>query len=418
MPRLKVGVIGCGYWGPNLVRTFLEIPDASVRAVADRDPARLEHIQVRHPNIECLTLDHRRLFDLDLDAVVVATPPETHHEIVRECLQQGLDVLVEKPLTTNAEQARDLVALAEARDRILMVGHIGAYNPAVEALKEMIDGGELGEIRYVDAIRVGLGLFHPTLNVVWDLAPHDLAIFLHLLGESPTSVNTRGISCVQGSIEDVAYMTLTFPSGILAHSRMSWLDPCKTRKITVVGSRKMVVYDDLESHEKLKVYDKRVHAIRESDTFGEYQFSYHYGGVVSPYIHFEEPLRVACLHFLECVLERRQPLTDGHNGVEIVQIIEAAQRSLREGGIGISIGDGQPTLPGFPQTEWVESATTLAPTEVGVPAGGRQAPVMAPTGRAAAMVASPDPSANGKGDIVIDLLDADPSDEEREAHAL
>lgn len=393
MPRLKVGVIGAGYWGPNLVRTFLEIPDVSVRAVADRDPARLEHIQVRHPNIECLTLDHRRLFDLDLDAVVVATPPESHHAIVRECLEQGLDVLVEKPLTIDTEQARDLVALAEDRDRVLMVGHIGAYNPAVEALKEMIDAGELGEIRYVDAIRVGLGLFHPSLNVVWDLAPHDLAIFLHLLGESPTSVSTRGISCVQDSIEDVAYMTLMFPSGILAHSRMSWLDPCKTRKITVVGSRKMVVYDDLEAHEKLKVYDKRVSAIRETDTFGDYQFSYHYGAIVSPYIHFEEPLRVECLHFLECVLERRQPLTDGRNGVEIVQIIEAAQRSLRQGGIGISIGDGRYAIPDLTQSEWAEGALTLAPAGVGA-------------------------SANGNGDVVIDLVDPARAADEREAQAL
>ena len=410
MPRLRLGVVGAGYWGPNLVRTFLEIPDATVRGVADRDPARLEHIQVRHPNIECLTLDHRRLFDLDLDAVVVSTPPETHHAIVRECLERGLDVLVEKPLTTDTAQALDLVALAEARERVLMVGHIGAYNPAVTALKGMVDSGELGEIRYVDAVRVGLGLFHPTLNVVWDLAPHDLAIFLHLLGESPTDVSTGGISCVQGTIEDVAYMTLMFPSGILAHSRMSWLDPCKTRRITVVGSKKMVVYDDLESHEKLKIYDKRVSAIREADTFGEYQFSYHYGGVVSPYIHFDEPLRLECLHFIECVRERRRPLTDGRNGVEVVRIIEAAQRSLRDGGSRVAIGEGAPlATPSLFDGVWAGGRSDPIPTAV-----------EAPVATAAVLIASTsrDPATSGSGNVVIDLRDAVPSRDDPDTRAV
>ncbi len=342
MRRLKIGVIGCGYWGPNLVRTFLEIPEASVVAVADRDRARLEHVAIRHPQIEYLVVDYRRLFDIGLDAVVVSTPPETHFDIVRTCLEHDLDVLVEKPLATKTEHARQLVELAEARERVMLVGHIGAYNPAVQALKEMVDAGELGEVRYIDAVRAGLGLFHPSLNVIWDLAPHDIGILLHILGETPTSVSTRGIACVQGSVEDVAYMTLMFPSGILAHTRMSWLDPFKTRRITVVGSRKMVVYDDLESHEKLKVYDKSVNAVRETDTFGEYQFAYHYGSVVSPYIHFDEPLRLECLHFLECAFERRRPLTDGRNGMQVVRVIEAAQRSLQDGGVQILIGTDAP----------------------------------------------------------------------------
>ena len=346
MARLNVGVIGCGYWGPNLVRAFVEIPRTSVRAIADRDPAKLQHLRVRHPHIRHFAVDYRRLFDLGLDAVVVSTPPETHFEIVKACLEQGLHVLVEKPLATNTEHALQLVELAQTKDRILMVGHIGSYNPAVRGLKRMIDSGELGEIRYIDVVRAGLGLFHPTLNVIWDLAPHDVSILLHILGEAPRSVSTRGIACVQKSIEDVAYMTLMFPSGILAHTRMSWLDPCKTRRITVVGTQKMVLYDDLESHEKLKIYDKSVNAIRETDTFGDFQFAYHYGSVVSPYIHFEEPLRLECLHFVECVVEHKQPLTDGHNGVRVVQVIEAAQRSLRERGVQVSIdGEGADAAP-------------------------------------------------------------------------
>jgi len=336
---LKVGVIGCGYWGPNIVRTFLELPDASVEAVADLDWPTLEGIVSRHPQVANFTDDFKDLFEMDLDAVVVSTPPETHFEIVRACLEQGLDVLVEKPLATNTRDARALAELAEKDDRIMMVGHIGAYNPAVDELRKMIESGDLGQIRYIDAVRVGLGQYHPTLNVIWDLAPHDVAILIHLLGESPLSVNTRGIACVQESIEDVAYMTLSFPSGILAHSRMSWLDPRKTRRITVVGSQKMVLYDDLEGHEKLKIYDKRVNAIPRTDTFGEYQFAYHYGSVVSPYVRLDEPLKIECLHFVECVLERKRPLTDGRNGLKVVEVIEAAQRSLSLGGAQVSIGD-------------------------------------------------------------------------------
>jgi hypothetical protein len=187
------------------------------------------------------------------------------------------------------------------------------------------------------------------MNVMWDLAPHDISIALYLLGQEPVTVSTRGIACVNESIEDVAYMSLTFPTGVLVHSRMSWLDPRKTRRITVVGSRKMVVYDDLESHEKIKVYDKSVNAIRRTDTFGEFQFAYHYGNVVSPYIHYEEPLRVECLHFLECVLQRTPPVTDGRNGLQVIQIIEAAERSLREGGVPISVEPVPGTVPAVPR---------------------------------------------------------------------
>ena len=215
-----------------------------------------------------------------------------------------------------------------------------------------------GEIRYIDAVRVGLGQYHPTLNVIWDLAPHDVAILLHLLGESPISVNTRGIACVQESIEDVAYMTLSFPSGILAHARMSWLDPRKTRRITVVGSQKMVLYDDLEGLEKLKIYDKRVNAIPRTDTFGEYQFAYHYGSVVSPYVRLDEPLKLECLHFVECVGKRTRPLTDGRNGLKVVEVIEAAQTSLSLGGAQVPIGDGTDWEAPVPKIDGGRDMTT------------------------------------------------------------
>ncbi|MBA2725897.1 MAG: Gfo/Idh/MocA family oxidoreductase [Actinobacteria bacterium] len=348
---MRIGVIGCGYWGPNLVRTFSELPDASLVAVADRRQAQLDGMRAKHPQVDYFCSDHSDLFDLDLDAVVVSTPPETHHDLVLECLEHGLDVLVEKPLATTTSDALHMLQVAEERGRIVMVGHIGAYNPAVNGLKQMIAAGDLGKVRYIDAVRVGLGLFHPRLNVVWDLAPHDVSILIHILGEQPVAVTTQGLACVQDAVEDVAYMTLLFPSGVLAHARMSWLDPCKTRRMTVVGERKMVVYDDLESHEKLKIYDKSVDAIRRTDTFGDFQFAYHYGSVFSPYIEFEEPLRVECRHFLECVSERKRPITDAYNGVDVVRVIEAAQQSLKDGGTPIAIAP----------------ATAIPPVTVGVP---------------------------------------------------
>ena len=333
----RIGAIGCGYWGPNLIRNLADMSNTTLVAVADLDETRLESIHRRHPQVSIRTTQYRDLFDLDLDAVVVSTPPETHHALVGDCIRAGLHVMVEKPMTTSVDEARDLIDLAADRNRILMVGHTFEYNPAVRALKQMIDAGELGDIRYIDAVRVGLGLFHPSLNVIWDLAPHDISILIYLLGEMPLSVAARGTACLQEGVEDVAYLSLTFPSGITAHTRMSWLDPRKTRTTTVVGSKKMVVYDDVAPHEKLRVYDKRVDAIRRTDTFGEFQFAYHYGSVVIPHIHFHEPLRVELDHFVESILNGTQPLSDGFSGARVVSVIEAAQRSLAEGGVTVPV---------------------------------------------------------------------------------
>ena len=332
MTDLRIGAIGCGYWGPNLIRNFVEIPGAQIIVVSDLQVEPMNRMMQRFPQIERSTRDYRDMFEMDLDAVVIATPPATHYNIARDCLEHGLHVLVEKPITLNSEDAIDLIRVAEANDRILMVGHTFEYNPAVRSLKQMIVNGELGDIYYIDAIRASLGLFQTKANVVWDLAPHDISILRYLLDADPISVNTHGSSCVQEGIEDVAYTTLTFPNNVLAHIRSSWLDPSKQRRITVVGSKKMVIYDDVEPLEKVKIYDKGVKAIRHTDTFGEFSFAYHYGDVVIPYIRFEEPLRVQSQHFLDCVREGRQPQTDGHNGLRVVQVVEAAQESLHNGG--------------------------------------------------------------------------------------
>ncbi len=331
MARVRIGAIGSGYWGPNVIRNFVEIPDSEVVAVADINPAELDRIRTRHPQIELATDDYTDLFSLDLDAVVICTPPHTHCTIATECMRQGLDVLIEKPMTTSAIDARNLIAVAESHERVLMVGHTFEYNPAVRALKSMMDEGILGDVHYIDAVRVGLGKYQK-LNVVWDLAPHDISILLYLLEQMPEQVAGEAVACVHSDVEDVAYLTLRFAERTLAHVRLSWLDPSKTRRLTVVGSEKMVIYDDVEPNEKLKVFDKGVEALKTPDTFGEFQFNYRYGDIVAPFIDYHEPLRVQAEHFLDCVRDRTTPLTDGNSGLRIVAIIEALQRSLRSGG--------------------------------------------------------------------------------------
>ncbi len=342
---LKIGAIGCGYWGPNLIRNFIEIPETEVIAVADLNQKQLDHIKCRYPQIQVTTQNYHDLFQLGLDAVIVATPPHTHFEIARDCLNNSLNALVEKPITLNSLDALELIRIAESKGLVLMAGHTFEFNPAVYALKGMIHSGELGEVFYIDAVRASLGLFQTEINVVWDLAPHDISILRYILGTDPHSICLQAGACVHKGIEDIAYATLQFPNDVLAHIRMSWLDPAKTRRITVVGSQKMVIYDDVEILEKLRVYDKGVKAIRRTDTFGEFQFAYHYGDVVIPYIRSEEPLRLECLHFVECIQEGTTPRTDGYSGMRVVQIIEAAQESLKQGGQPISIGEIPVILP-------------------------------------------------------------------------
>ena len=342
MEQLRVGAIGCGYWGPNLIRNFIEIAESELVAIADLQESQLAYIQNRFPKIQHATTDYHDFFGMNLDAVVIATPPHTHYAIAKECLMNGLSVLVEKPITLESEHARELSELAAAKGLVLMVGHTFEYNSAVHALKGMIDSGELGDIYYIDAVRASLGLFQTKANVIWDLAPHDISIMRYLLGEDPESVRAHGVACVQEGTVDVAYMTMMFPKNVMAHIRTSWLDPSKTRKITVVGSKKMVIYDDVESLGKIKVFDKGVKAIRRTDTFGDWHFAYHYGDQVIPYIRFEEPLRQQCLHFIECVQEGKTPRSDGYSGMNVVKVIEAAQYSLENGGGTVELAAYQP----------------------------------------------------------------------------
>jgi len=243
-------------------------------------------------------------------------------------------VLVEKPLTANSAEAEDLVEVADRLGLSLMVGHTFEYNPAVEHLRKLIASGELGRIYYLNATRVNLGIFQPDINVVWDLAPHDVSILMFILGMLPVTVSARGGAYVRPKVHDVAYLTLQFPNEVLADVRVSWLDPCKIRRITVVGSKKMVVYDDVEPSEKIKIYDKGVDVPPYSDTFEQFHLSYRYGDITTPAISGAEPLRMECQHFLHCIRTGEQPRSDGRDGLEVVRILEAATRSLLNGGTG------------------------------------------------------------------------------------
>ena len=330
MAQIKVGVIGFGYWGPNLSRNFHELPMSKLVAVADLSEDRLEQALIKYPQL-FVTRNYEELFDLALDAVVIATPPRLHYSIAKNCLNHNLNVLVEKPLTVNSEHAEELIELAEKKNLTLMVGHTFKYNSAVHALKEYIESGDLGQIYYLDAARLNLGLFQRDLDVLWDLAPHDISILLFLIGEQPVAISAQGLRCVFNGIHDVAYINLMFPNNISAHIHVSWLDPCKVRRITVVGAKKMAVYNDIETESKIKIYDKCVNAPEYTDNFGEFHCNYRTGDIIIPNIRFIEPLRQECQHFIDCIINHTRPQSCGREGLNVVKILEAAQHSLMNG---------------------------------------------------------------------------------------
>lgn len=334
---MKIAVIGCGYWGPNLVRNFIQSNKVNELICCDLDPKRLARMKSLYPMVSTTT-EYKELLDMaDLDAVAIATPVKTHHPIAKEFLCRGKHVYVEKPFTHSFETAYELVKLAEENKRVLMVGHTFEYTAAVNKVKEIVESGELGKILYISCIRVNLGLFQPDINVVWDLAPHDISIILYITGEIPVSVNTQGKAHFRPDIEDVATTTLNFRNGIIAFIHNSWLDPNKIRRTTVVGTRKMLVYDDIENQEKIKIYDKGVEVPPYYDTFADFQFSYRYGDIYSPRIEEYEPLKKQCEHFLDCIREGRVPHTDGYNGLRVVSILEATSRSLKQGGKAVPV---------------------------------------------------------------------------------
>lgn len=328
MADLRVAVIGAGYWGPNLVRNFSEAPGADAVAVADLSAERLANIRKRFPAVRT-TQDHRELLaDASIDAVCIVTPISTHRPLAEEALAAGKHVFVEKPLAGSVADAEAIVRAAERAGRTLMVGHTFVYNPAVTTVRGLLERGELGTVQYIDSQRVNLGLHQFDFNVLWDLGPHDVSISLYWLDEEPEWVQCIGACYVQPEIEDVVFLTLGFPSGAIAQAHLSWLAPSKLRRMAVIGSKKMAVYDDGEAAERVKVYDHGV----ESLSGEELRRSYRSGDIHSPRVAVTEALQLEVRHFIECIRDGTRPRSDGEAGLRVVRVLEAGMRSLRRKG--------------------------------------------------------------------------------------
>ena len=329
---IKVGVIGYGYWGPNLVRNFMAAPDSAVARVCDLRKERLAPLQKVYPGIKTCSNSTDLINDPQIDAVVIATPVSSHFDLALAALKAGKHVLVEKPLAANSDHARQLIDEAAARKLVLLVDHTFVYTDAVRKIRELISSGQLGEIYYYDAVRVNLGLFQHDVNVIWDLAIHDLSIMDYVLPAKPVAISTTGISHIPGQPENVAYITLFFASAQIAHVHVNLLTPVKVRHTLIGGSEKMILYDDLEPSEKLKVYDKGINVTPRPEDVYKMLVSYRSGDMYAPRLDNTEALQTEALHFVDCVENNRQPDTDGAAGLRMVQMIEAAEMSLRDRG--------------------------------------------------------------------------------------
>jgi len=329
---IRVGVIGYGYWGPNLVRNFMTAPGSVVARVCDLREERLSPLQKLYPSLKTCTQATELINDPQIDAVIIATPVSSHFDLAASALRAGKHVLVEKPLAAKSDQARKLVDEAAARKLVLLVDHTFVYTPAVRKIRELITLGQLGQIYYYDAVRVNLGLFQHDVNVIWDLAIHDLSIMDSVLPDKPVAISATGISHVPGQPENVAYITLFFQSAQIAHVHVNWLTPVKVRHTLIGGSEKMILYDDLEPSEKLKVYDKGINVTPGPEDVYKMLVSYRLGDMWAPQLDHTEALQTEARHFIECIETNKQPETDGAAGLRMVNMIEAAEASLRDRG--------------------------------------------------------------------------------------
>jgi predicted dehydrogenase len=326
---LGLAIIGYGYWGPNLARCFAETEGCRVEAIVDASPAALGRAAKRYPYAKMLADWREALADPAIDAVAIATPVRTHFEIAEAALKAGRHVLVEKPMTETCQQAQRLIEAADRGGRTLMVDHTFVYAPAVQKMKELVASDDLGEVYYYDSTRINLGLFQRDVNVIWDLAVHDLAILQYVLGGAPTAVSANGVSHVPGTPENMAHIALYLQNGAVAHLNVNWLAPLKVRQVLVGGSRKMIVWDDLEASEKIKVYDRGVTLTDSVEQLYSMLVSYRIGDMWAPRLATTEPLLIEAAHFVDCIRTGKRPITDGRLGLQVVEMLEAATRSMR-----------------------------------------------------------------------------------------
>ncbi|MGB2706488.1 MAG: Gfo/Idh/MocA family oxidoreductase [Candidatus Omnitrophota bacterium] len=337
---LKIGVIGCGYWGPNLIRDFSEMENVEIAALCDVDGSRLSRFEKKFPKA-LFTKDPKDLFESkSIDAVAIATPANTHHALAKEALTNGKHILVEKPLTFNVNEALEIIDIAKKEKKVLMVGHTFEFNPAVIKIKELIEKGELGRVYYITSRRLNLGIVREDLNALWNLAPHDISILNYITGKMPKKVRAWGGAFLKAGHEDLVFIDLTYPDDLMANVHVSWLDPLKVREAVIVGSKKMVLYDDVDSEARIKIYDKGADMYGSEGAeqgFGEFQIKLRAGDLHVPKIDMTEPLKQECRHFVNCVINNKTPKTDGENGLRVVKVLSAAEESLKNGGREVDI---------------------------------------------------------------------------------
>jgi predicted dehydrogenase len=328
---VNIGVIGCGYWGPNLIRNLTKVKECRLAAVADQRPERLEAVRHLNPGMKT-TVDARELLEsTSIDAIVIATPISTHFDLAKTCIEYGKHVLIEKPITHTSAQAKELIRLADAHRKVLMVDHTFIYSGAVRKLRQIIDSGDLGDIYYYDSVRLNLGLFQPDVNVLWDLAPHDFSLLTFLLDQQPIHVTAAGTSPVRWNgwrRESIAYVTVELENSAIAHFHLNWLSPVKLRRTLIGGSRKMVMYDHLDVENQIKIFDKGIE-VREDEDRYKVLVQYRTGDLLVPKVDQTEALEVACRHFVHCIQTGERPITDGYAGLRVVELLEAAERSMK-----------------------------------------------------------------------------------------
>jgi predicted dehydrogenase len=327
---IKIAVIGVGYWGPNLIRNFYQLPDVQVSFVCDLDESKMDNIKKFYPAIQVTTNYLDVVKNKEIDALCVATPLAAHHQIAQKALLNGKHVLVEKPLASNSKEAKELIQLAEKKKKILMVDHTFIFTGAVQKIKELIDKGEIGKINYFDSERINLGLIRPDSNVIWDLAPHDFSIMDYLFKEEPEYISAVASKHFSSGLEEMAHITLVYKNNLIGHVHLSWLSPVKLRKILIGGSKKMILYDDVEPTEKIRIYDKGIDI--DSSEITPFNPLYRSGDVLIPKLDQTEALKKVAEHFLDCIKKNKKPLTNGEAGLRVVKMLEATQQSIKKGG--------------------------------------------------------------------------------------
>ena len=337
---IKIGVIGYGYWGPNIVRNFMEADNATVKSVSDLNPGRQKLARTRYPDIETMDEPEAMFADPEIDAVAIVTPVSTHFDLAMRALRAGKHVLLEKPLTQTVAQGEQLLEEAQKRNLLVMVDHTFVYTSAIRKIKDIIDSGELGDIYYYDSVRVNLGLFQHDVNVIWDLAVHDLSILEYIYPGKPTAISATGISHIDGATEDVAYLTLFYEEKMISHIHVNWLSPVKVRRTLIGGSQKMIVLDELEPSEKIKIYEKGITVNREPEGIEKVYkllIDYRSGDMLAPHISNAEALRMEANHFVDCIENGTKPETSGESGLRVVRVLEAASESMKHNGKPVNL---------------------------------------------------------------------------------